>query len=569
MKNRYRYSHKTINTKRLSFFVLLFSTLILNSCTDFLEVDYKGGSTTDDFYNTRYKLQQSLNATYDILQMEVFNNSDRAFGESCADNVETAGEGGTGEFGQLVRFAFNTSNGWILDRYQVNYKGINRANQVIANAPQVQLANNSNYDEYRQVQEMIGEAKFLRALFYFNLVKTYGGVPIRPETENVDSLVIPRSSASEVYAYIEKDLREAAVSLPGSIAKTEKGRASVGAAVGLLMKVLMYQAKPTVLSEKWEEMATLGEYIIEGKSMTIAEMLNGSQGDEEWEALSQRLWFAPLDVAGVNKYKSLETALPQINNNYSLSPKSTYGETLNYHEIFYQVGEFYSGSIFEIVFAESKDGTTGDNNEGNGFFQPLYNGGMWVSRTAFIKILENDPRYSEVALAFNEITPDGDIVSGRVGVHSIMKYYTAQSDRPLYDGDYSKNRRYLRLAEVVLMYAEALNEIGEGARSLVELNKTKTIANSINNTNILYKAGGYGYMRDQIWKERQLELCFEFDRFFDIVRQGRAATILNSLGLTFVYQRGFFFKEGVNEVFPIPQNEVDLSNGIVSQNPGY
>jgi hypothetical protein len=119
------------------------------------------------------------------------------------------------------------------------------------------------------------------------------------------------------------------------------------------------------------------------------------------------------------------------------------------------------------------------------------------------------------------------------------------------------------------MYAEALNEIGKGAEALEQLNSNKSVVNQINNSSTLYIGGGYGYLRDQIWKEREIEFAFEWDRFFDIVRQGRAKQVLTTFANLHSNKRGLYFREGVNEVFPIPQTEVDLSNGVVTQNPGY
>ena len=95
------------------------------------------------------------------------------------------------------------------------------------------------------------------------------------------------------------------------------------------------------------------------------------------------------------------------------------------------------------------------------------------------------------------------------------------------------------------------------------------VVNKINNSTVLYIGGGYGYLRDQIWKERRMELAFEWDRFWDIVRSGRAKECLADLANSRSNKRGLYFRKGVNEIFPIPQNEIDISNGIVTQNPGY
>lgn len=119
------------------------------------------------------------------------------------------------------------------------------------------------------------------------------------------------------------------------------------------------------------------------------------------------------------------------------------------------------------------------------------------------------------------------------------------------------------------MYAEGLNEIGRRQESLEQLNSNKQAVNTINNSTALYIGGGYGYIRDQIWKEREMEFAFEFDRFWDIVRQGRAKEVLKVFADTRSNKRGAYFREGINEIFPIPQIEIDRSNGAVKQNPGY
>lgn len=551
--------------------ILSFSSTLLTGCSDFLEKEVLGSSTNENFYDTQYKLQAALNATYDVLQMDLFNECECRFGEACADDVVGGDESLSTQMGQLVQFRFNTSNTWIEDRYKINYKGVQRANQVIANAHRVKLSIH-DYASYKAVREILGQAKFLRALYYFNLVKTYGGVPIREEIETMDHFVIPRSSAAEVYAYIEKDLREAAIMLPARYMGADAGKASSGAAVALLMKVLMYQATPGIQSEKWQEIVDLGEYFIDGKKMTFGEILKFDASAEDWEALRKRLWFVPKELnAQTDPYETVDTELLALQNAYSLDYKDYYGNAIEYLDQFYQTGEFCKGSIFEVVFKESADGSTGDTNEGSSIYNKLYavpSTMLWIKSDIRAELFGNDPRIASVS-GHQDYAPDGEINNCGPGKIVSLKWYTPLKDRPQYGGDNGKNRRLIRYVEVVLMYAEALNECHQGARALEQLNKSKAQANTINNSATLYLGGGYGYMRDQIWKERRIELSYEWDRFFDLVRQKRAASVLKAFGAKQSNKRGYFFREGVNEIFPIPQSEIDISNGIVKQNPGY
>lgn len=544
--------------------------LSLSGCEDFLDKDVLGYSTDEDFYDTRYKLQSALDATYDILQSDTFNDSDWRFGEATADDVWGADEGLSSQMGQLVSFRFTTSNSYIRDRWEINYKGIHRANEVIANAHRVQLSND-DYLEYKRVREILGQAKFLRALFYFNLVKTYGGVPIRPEVESVDNLVVPRSSLEECYAYIEKDLREAAIMLDTRYVRTDAGKAGSGAAVALLMKVLMYQATPGIQSEKWEEMVRLGQYFVDGMSMTYAEMLQWDDSQEDWETLRKRLWFKPRELNNAtDPYEEPTSAMPTLHTAYSLSYADCYGASIGYIDQFFQTGEFCSGSIFEVVFKESADGTEGDTNEGGYVFDDMYSTSpiIWSTDNILTEIYGSDPRRS-FNLGHQTYTPDGELCQCGPGKFVSLKWYTPVKERPQNGGDNGKNRRYLRYADVVLMYAEALNECGNGAAALEQLNKCKAQVNTLNNGTTLYNGGGYGYMRDQIWEERRKEFAFEWDRFFDLVRQKRAAEVIKAYGANRANRRGYYFREGVNELFPIPQSEIDVSNGVVTQNPGY
>lgn len=549
-------------------------TAALTSCSDFLDKEITGNATDQTYYDTQYKMQSALDAAYDVLQSDQYNDQEWRFGEAMADNVLGTDEGLASQMGQLVMFRFNTSNTWIRQRWDINYKGIHRVNQVIANIDRVNISTTSYY-AYQQIRWIYGQAKFLRALYYFNLVKTFGGVPIRPEVETVDGLVVPRSTEAETYAYIEKDLREAAVMLPVTYPTAETGKATRGAAVALLMKVLMYEAKPGIASQKWQEMVSLGQYFVNGQPLTMGQMLH-YDGSEEWETLRQRLWFKPQQLnAEGDPYETADTRLDDVSNAYSLEYRDYFGDPLHngdrwaYVYQWYADGEFCKGSVFEVVFKESADGTGGDTNEGAGIEHFDVGTTAMYATSNIVNDLFGDDIRKDFVIHHQGNTPDGEMWQGGEGRFVSLKWYTPKKDKPQYAGDNGRNRRLIRYAEVVLMLAEALNETGDREGALAVLNKCKAQVNTINGSTKLYQPGSYGYVRDQIWQERRMEMAFEWDRYFDLVRQGRAASVLHTFGRSRPNSRGLYFREGIHEHMPIPQNEIDMSNGVVEQNPGY
>lgn len=549
----------------------------LVSCNDFLDKEVKGYATDKSFYDTQYKMQSALDAAYDVLQSDAYNDQEWRFGEGMSDNVFDRDEGTSTQMGQLVNFIFNTSNTWILQRWNINYKGIHSANQVIYNIDRVKISTDS-YSQYQDIRNIYGQAKFLRAFYYFNLVKSFGGVPIRPEQESADSLVMPRSSKEACYAYIENDLREAAVMLPSSYFGTSNlGKATRGVAVALLMKVLMYEATNGVKSDKWQQVVELGKYMVDGDPITYREMLRWNGNDEEWETLRERLWFKPRNlITTATEYESPDDELSNISKNYSLGYLDYYGNVLHggdkwaYCFQFYSDGEFCKSSVFEVVFKESADGSSGDNNEGFGLeFFDVGQLKMYTMDELLSNIFVTGDARRDFVTHHQTTTFDGQNWQGGEGMVVSLKWYTPLKDKPKFAGDNGKNRRVMRYPEVVLTYAEALNECGESQEALEKLNMCKAQVNSINNSTVLYQPGGYGFMRDQIWRERRAEMAFEWDRYFDLVRTGQAASVMHAFGNRRTNRRGAYFRERVHELLPIPQTEVDVSNGVVVQNPGY
>jgi hypothetical protein len=334
----------------------------------------------------------------------------------------------------------------------------------------------------------------------------------------------------------------------------------------------MYQSTPGVKSDTWNEMLRLGEFFVEGKSMSLGDILHYDGSEEDWESLRKRLWFKPQELnEPTDPYETADTPLPELQNAYSLDYKDYHGSNLTYIEQFFQAGEFCKGSVFEVVFKESADGSEGDTNDGVPIYDNHYSSSpqIWTTNGIINELFVNSDARRSFTIGHQQYAPDGDMCESGPDRFLSLKWYTPIKDRPQYGGDNGKNRRLIRFVDVVLMHAEALNECGQGERALQQLNKNKSLVNTISGSSMLYRSGGYGYIRDQIWTERRIEFCFEWDRFFDLVRQKRAADVIKNYGANRANRRGYYFRKGVNELFPIPQSEIDISNGVVEQNPGY
>ncbi|WP_276497374.1 RagB/SusD family nutrient uptake outer membrane protein [Pontibacter litorisediminis] len=343
---------------------------------------------------------------------------------------------------------------------------------------------------------LIAEAKFLRAYHYFNLVRAFGDVPLltRVPTE-AEELNPVRTPKAQVYEQIIQDLRDAAQVLPRSYDAANVGRATEGAALTLLAKVQLYQ-------ENWQEV-----YNLTGQVMSMG---------------------------------------------YALTP--------NYYDIFRISGENNSESIFEVQ-AMTIPGNCGASNLQWAEVQGVRGQFGWGFSTPTEDLVnayeEGDERLDATILFRGEVTPEGD----KINETAPNPRYNQKAYVPSYvtqECGYAKdqNMRILRYAEVLLMHAEAANELGMTQEALDALNLVRERAGLDP-----IESASQEELRNIIWHERRVELALEGDRFFDLVRQGRAAEVLQAQGKQFT--------EGVNEVYPIPQRQIDLSNGTLTQNPGY
>jgi hypothetical protein len=344
---------------------------------------------------------------------------------------------------------------------------------------------------------LMGEAKFLRAFMYFTLVKCYGGVPIvdhlpNPTSDDDQKMLLTRKTAAEVYAFIESDLADAIAALPNKSAYAADEKAR--ASKGAAYALL---AKVNLYQKNWQKVVDNCNLVTGYSVVTDYAKMFRLEGENDAESI--------FEINGVG----------------SVPAKGIEG---------------YSAS----------QGARGAGGWGWGFNTP--------SQSLLNAYEAGDVRKNATIIFRGTTLYDGRVVPSTV--ENPMYNFKAYSSQYTDGWETDANIKYLRYAEVVLMKAEALNELGQTAQAIPLLNQIRNRA-GLGVTTAVSKVD----VRTAIWKERRVELAFEFDRFFDLVRTGQAKSAFAIDGKTFT--------EGKNELFPIPDSFIRQSKGMSSQNLGY
>lgn len=489
---------------------VLMAALALNmliSCKDFLNREPQGVLTQQIFPTTPDDALQATNAIYNILRRENFNmglfpildimSDDARKGSNPDDAAPTVGP--------YDQFKHLPSGEGLAPWWATLYEGIKRANLVIEKVPAIAMDENGK-------NRYIAEARFLRGLFYFDMVRAWGGVP-KVTSVNVP-VQLPRASAEEIYALIEEDLLFAIANLPekSDYDASQAGRATRGAARGYLAKVYLFRHQYDKAEQYALEVINSGQYSLE-PDFDNANSVRGEFGVE-----------SIFEVGAIGK-EGLENG----------------------------------GNQYANV-----QGVRGSPNRGWGFNRPSID-----LQNAFEP---GDPRKESTVIYLGEVidgvtilgdgtTPDVTYVPGTTNIAEIecynQKVWTPGTN---VDSQHNHNRRLLRYADVLLMAAEVLNENGKTSQALQYLNTVRARARE-GNMAILpdVTETNKDALRELILKERRVELALENHRFWDLVRTNKAAQVLAPLG----------FQAGKNELLPIPQSERDLSGGTLEQNPNY
>lgn len=491
--------------KKIALFLICI-TLSISCSDDFVDVTPPYSINSETFFNSEEDFQNALIGSYDVLQATYVNV---IMGEIASDNVNAGGESPTDVIGwqQVDRMIHTPVNSNIRDLWNFNFAGLQRAAFIIENKDNI---------EFEGKDQIIGEVRFLRAYFNFELVKWFGPIPIKPEGkfELGEEVTTPRSPVEEVYAYIESDLIQAIENL--AINSVEIGRVNQMAARALLGKVYLYQEKFDLAADQLNTVINSGNY-----------HLYGTQGDENYADLFEFIAENGPESVFEIQYTGVEGAgfgcLQCSEGNVMVGFSGVRG---------------YTGPVYE---------------SGYGFCLPrqeTYDAYAANDLRRDVSILDIEDWAAETNATYN--IGNQDPVTGHTGYYN-RKYIPRNNDnQPDPNLTQPNNYRAIRYADVLLMAAESLN------RGNINDNLARTYVNQVRNRAGLSDVQASGsQLLDIIYNERRLELMGEGHRFFDLVRTERAQQFIEG------------FTAPKNNLFPIPEQEIQFSQGNWTQNPGY
>lgn len=481
-------------------FLILFllSLVSLSGCKkEFIDLAPPSDLNAKNFYETASDMEQAVNAAYASLRSSgMFGRCFYLFGEMRSDNTAfTWLPGNSFETSSINDFLMTSANPNVQTMWNDTYNCILRCNIVLDHIANIEM------DQNRKDQ-FTGEVSFIRGLTYFYLVRVFGGVPLVEKQITVpESYQLGRASVQDVYALIIKDLQTAENDLPASYEALEVGRATRGAAQGMLAKVYL----------------TLKEY---DSSKIYLEKVIGS---------------------------GLYDLLPDYSDLWDLKHENS-KESL--FEVQYKKGGTGTGSGFANSFAPKFSGTA---------VVKVGGGGSINSPTDdMAAAYEPGDLRKDISMGWGYINESGDSVK--------WKYIKKYMDVPFQSGDADNNWPVLRYADILLMYAEVLNELGfePDGKAFECLNKIRSRAGlppkTADNPDPAYRVQDQQAFRLAIEHERRVELAFEDHRWFDLLRTGRALEVMSS--------KGFNLNEK-NLLFPIPLQVIESNPDKIDQNTGY
>jgi hypothetical protein len=498
-------------------YIFLLCTIFLISCDqeDFLTQTNKNGLNSDTFMKTENQAIQAVNAIYDPLNHKgLYKYGFMVMGEGPTDNIiNPFADGRTGpDVKAIHEYNWSDTNQFFLLRWNGSYKGIYRANYVLENLDDV---NNLSSDKYNELK---GQALFLRALYYFNLVSGFGDIPLVTSvlTSN-ESNNISKSPEADVWTQIDNDLAMAGTLLPPTYPAAETGRATKGAAYGLLSRVRLWTKDFSGAASAAAELDNLNYQLV-----AIADYVKMFDG--RMENSSESVFETQL-VSGFKNYWHHENA--ESTELMSIFPRISWAQYLRPR----QTDTYDIVSIFEA-------------NDGR--------------REGSILISGQDQIYYHIADMMS-VFPDTNIYSDwRLDVLTPGAYQTRKflpyditnwtKGGKFFDKGVTINIPIIRFSEVILNRAEALAEDGRLTEAWTQLKRIRDRA-GLTMTGV--STGDKTALLNQIKNDRRIELLFEGHRWGDLKRWGELSS-LTTAGLNYSGQT----------TWPIPSQEKSINPNL-------
>ena len=494
---------------KIKIYLTLFSfLLVLSSCEKQLDQTPESSLATDDFFTNNNDFLQAVNGVYS--QLNNYPSQVLWLSEMRSDNINATSDGNR-DWDGINNFTPNiTTTGFISTAWRANFNGIYNANTVLeALATKASVLSVANATRYA------AEVRFLRAFYYFSLVRTFGQVPLISSVKSAAEVAsIPRSPVADIYALIESDLQFAATNLPATFTGVDLGRPTASAAKGLLGLVYLTKSGPT--------------YGINGPGLAS------------------------------NEYDKAAALFDQV------ITGSPFSFSSNYANIFSYTNENNSEVVFDIQFASSLNGagfpshlapvaywtSSGISNSfGNGYGASTFP----VSKSLVNSYTTNTVSGTDLRYPFN--------VATTYAPGPFIKKYIDVPKRGLSGRDWSINFIVLRYTDILLMKAECILRGAPGSQADVDaiVNRVRARAGvgALTNVNLA-----------TLMQERQREFLGEGLRWNDLVRSGLAVSQMNAWRTADAVTK-------INEVvpnyiiYPVPATEIQTAPGLYTQNPGY
>jgi hypothetical protein len=539
--------------KKYSVPTLVFSAwVLLFSCNaDKLELTNPNELLPQTYFTTPIQVESAVNSIYGSLQTTGMYNRGMWYGNDNMAHENTCNPQQEADKRQWLNFDFDETHGLIEAYWNSCYRGINKANFVINNAQKINEVIPLSEMSQELKDKFLGEAQFMRALYYFFLVTKFGDVPIYLGVDQIAEAVgVERKPASEVWALIEADCIEAAGNLLDKSVE-EKGRATIGAAWALLGKARLYQGKYQLALDAFNN--------ITGYNL---EPVYFDNFKEETENGQESLFEVQFNIAAGygNQWASDRT---DAGKNEATFRGQEYG-CKNWFNV------FPSQDLWNEFETAADNGVKTDPRRGYCIYQ---NGDLYNNNTMSMVI--------DSAIVY---APDGVTVLDhyqRRGWKKYQNYYKAATEGAVAGNESGINMKVIRYADVILMKAECQANLNDIPGAVITMNLVRQRADvdlplygTAGAMNDHYPVDNLANFMKALEHERKIELCGEQVRFCDLVRWGRLADfiLLESKPTTpKADQANLAFTAPRNYLWPIPLKEIAVNENISpeQQNPGY